>query len=154
MGEAMTTRPAGAGEAEQLSDLCWRSKAHWGYDSHFMDACREALTVRDEWIGREWVIVAEIDDEVAGVAAIAPDGSQFEVALFFVDPTQMGKGVGAVLFNAMVTRARQEEVGALRILSDPNAVEFYRKMGARMIGTEPSDAIPGRRLPLMEIELS
>ncbi|MCR9137046.1 MAG: GNAT family N-acetyltransferase [Alphaproteobacteria bacterium] len=150
----MTIRPARAGEAAPLSDLCWRSKAHWGYDPQFMNACREALTVHDEWIGRNWVIVAEMGGDLAGVAAIAPDGSQFEVALFFVDPPYMGKGVGGALFDAMVARARQEDIGTLRILSDPNAVEFYRKMGARSIGTEPSDAIPGRSLPLMEIDLT
>lgn len=154
MGSGITTRPAGADEAPQLSALCWRSKAHWGYDSHFMEQCRDALTVRAEWIRCGWVIVAEHDGDIAGVAAIAPDGQDFEVALFFVDPPHMSKGVGIALFNALVARARQEQIGKLTILSDPNAVSFYQKMGARLIGAEPSDAIPGRSLPLLEIDLS
>lgn len=154
MGTRIATRPADADEAQQLSALCWRSKAHWGYDSHFMEQCREALTVRDEWISRGWVIVAELDGDIAGVAAIAPEGADFEVAVFFVDPPFMGKGVGGALFSALITRARAEQVGRLTILSDPNAASFYRKMGAQLIGAEPSDAIADRTLPLLEIDLS
>lgn len=154
MGSGISIRPAGLDEAQQLSALCWRSKAHWGYDSDFMEQCREALTVRDEWIRRGWVVVAELDGEIAGVAAIAPDGPDFEIAVFFVDPPFMGKGVGGALFKASIARARSGQVGRLTILSDPNAVSFYRKMGAQLIGAEPSDAIAGRTLPLLEIDLS
>lgn len=150
----MTIRPARRDEAKRLSDLCWRSKAHWGYDAHFMEQCRDALTVRDEWIGRGWVIVSEYDGNVAGVAAIASDGPDFEIALFFVEPDMMGKGVGGDLYRALLARAREDRIGKLKVLSDPNAVPFYRKMGARMVGTAPSDAISGRRLPLLEIDLS
>ena len=39
------------------------------------------------------------------------------------------------------------------ILADPNAAGFYERNGARLIGTAPSDAIPGRSLPLYEIKL-
>lgn len=154
MGSGIATRSAGMDEAQQLSDLCWRSKAHWGYDSQFMEQCREALTVRAEWIRRGWVVVAELDGDVAGVAAIAPDGPDFEVAVFFVDPPFMGKGVGGALFKALIARARLKRVGRLTILSDPHAESFYRKMGAQRVGTEPSDAIAGRSLPLLEIDLS
>ncbi|MGI5472915.1 hypothetical protein [Streptomyces sp. CA-132043] len=38
-------RPAFATEAETLSDLALRSKAHWGYDTAFLGACRDELTV-------------------------------------------------------------------------------------------------------------
>ena len=30
-------------EADCLTALCMRSKAHWGYDAAFMHACREEL---------------------------------------------------------------------------------------------------------------
>lgn len=118
-----------------------------------MDKCRDALTVRDEWIDRGWVIVAEVAGKIAGVAAIGTDESDFEIALFFVEPALIGKGVGGVLYRALMMRAREERIGTLKVLSDPNAAVFYRKMGARMVGNEPSDAIPGRTLPLLEIDV-
>ena len=41
----------------------------------------------------------------------------------------------------------------LTILADPHAAGFYERNGARQIGEAPSDAIPGRSLPLYEIML-
>jgi hypothetical protein len=38
----------------------------------------------------------------------------------------------------------------LLILSDPFAEAFYARLGAVRIGEGPSDAIPGRLLPLLE----
>ena len=40
---------------------------------------------------------------------------------------------------------------AMRIEADPGAEAFYLRMGARRIGVAPSEAIPGRMLPLLEI---
>jgi hypothetical protein len=42
----------------------------------------------------------------------------------------------------------------LAILSDPNAAPFYERMGAVPAGDAPSDAIPGRRLPLLHLDLA
>jgi hypothetical protein len=39
----------------------------------------------------------------------------------------------------------------LTILADPNAAGFYEANGAVWIRDAPSDAIPGRRLPLYEM---
>ncbi len=35
-----TIRAARPGEADALSALCLRSKAHWGYDDDFLERCR------------------------------------------------------------------------------------------------------------------
>ena len=39
-------RPARVAEAAALSDLCFRSKAVWGYDAEFMALMPAALEVR------------------------------------------------------------------------------------------------------------
>jgi hypothetical protein len=41
----------------------------------------------------------------------------------------------------------------LTILADPNAAGFDERNGAVRIGEAPSDAVPGRLLPLYEIRL-
>jgi len=38
--------------------------------------------------------------------------------------------------------------------ADPNAAPFYERMGARFVRNAPSDAIPGRTLPLYEYDLT
>lgn len=151
MADNLSIRPARIGEGTFLSQLSRRSKAHWGYDSRFMELSREALTIRETWISDERVLVADIDGDPAGVAAIAADGEGFEIAAFFIDPDRMGCGVGARLFGAVVDLAAKAGIGKLGILSDPNAVGFYEKMGACRVSMEPSDAIPGRMLPYLEL---
>jgi hypothetical protein len=42
----------------------------------------------------------------------------------------------------------------MRIEADPHAEAFYLGRGARCVGTAPSGSIPGRMLPLLEIDLS
>ena len=154
MDRSLSIRAAVRSEAELLSDLCRRSKAHWGYDDAFMRQSDPSLTIRDDWIAAGDVLVCEQDGHVAGVAAIEQDEGRFEVASFFVEPADMGKGVGAMLFKALLNLARDKRIDRLFILSDPNAADFYAKMGARLVGEEPSDAIAGRTLPLLEIDLS
>jgi N-acetylglutamate synthase-like GNAT family acetyltransferase len=118
-----------------------------------MELCRDSLEVSDHWIAQGHVIVAEHAGVAAGVAAIAPDGPGYEVALFFVEPAMMGKGIGADLYEAMLALAARMDISRLAVLSDPNAAGFYEKMGARPVGLAPSDAIEGRLLPCLEVDI-
>ena len=60
-------------EAAALSDLCFRSKAVWGYDPSFMMLMPAALEVAGEDItaGDVWVATGA-DGQIAGVLALAP----------------------------------------------------------------------------------
>ncbi len=144
-------RPAQAGEAQILTALCVRSKAHWGYDDAFMRSSRASLTVSDTDIASGRVLVAADDDRIAGVARVEPDG---ELGVMFVDPPAMGRGAGRMLFDAAAALARRLGARSMPILADPNAAPFYERMGARFVSHAPSDAIPGRTLPLYEYDLT
>jgi len=48
-----TIRPARREECGLLTELALRSKAVWGYDAAFMEACREELTIRREMFDSE-----------------------------------------------------------------------------------------------------
>ena len=50
-------------------------------------------------------------------------------------------------------RSLRRGAGRLTILADPNAAAFYERAGAVRIGEAPSDAAPGRLLPLYEVRL-
>jgi len=61
----------------------------------------------------------------------------------------MGRGAGRALFDAALAWTRARGRRRLMIAADPNAVGFYRRLGAVEAGTVPSGAIPGRTLPLL-----
>ena len=149
-------RAAKPGEAEALSALCKRSKAHWGYDAEFMRLSAASLTVKPELVASGRVVVAEDPvGRVLGVAAVAPmeeDGS-YDLDRLFVEPDALRRGVGQALMRAVEKIARDEGAARLVILADPNASAFYERMGAVRVGDAPSDSIPGRMLPLFRLDL-
>jgi GNAT superfamily N-acetyltransferase len=150
-------RPARACEADRLTALCIRSKAHWGYDAEFMRQASAALTVAAATVEQGRTLVAEDRHGaligVASVAALQIEG-KFDLSLLFVEPSAIGTGVGRQLFEATIRLVESEGGTALSILADPFAVGFYQRMGAVKIGEAPSDAIPGRYLPLFEYTIA
>lgn len=144
----LTLRAARPGEADDLTELVMRSKAHWGYDADFLRQVRPALTLTDRHLAA--TVVAELDGRLAGVATLAGEEFEGELDLLFVDPWAIGKGVGRALFRDAVARAHTLGMTRLLIESDPYAEEFYLRMGATRIGETISTAT-GRTLPLLAV---
>ena len=78
-------------EAAALSDLCFRSKAVWGYDPEFKALKPAALEVVPEHIaaGDVWIATG-VDGEIAGVVALAPGDAPDTLNLnkLFAEPRQ------------------------------------------------------------------
>jgi GNAT superfamily N-acetyltransferase len=146
-------RPARPDEAAALSALALRSKAHWGYDAEFLRRSAPALAITPPMIGEGRVLVAEDGrGTLVGVAAVEKlEGpGRFDLARLFVDASMLRAGIGRALFAAAVRLVESEGGTSLSILADPFAEPFYRRLGAVRIGEAPSDAIPGRLLPLLQ----
>jgi GNAT superfamily N-acetyltransferase len=72
----------------------------------------------------------------------------------FIEPRHIRAGFGRILLTHAIDEARRRGARRLTILSDPYAAAFYERNGARLVGEASSDAIPGRSLPLYEINLA
>jgi len=156
MGSPARIRLARIDEASALTELCVRSKASWGYDEAFMALARAVLVVIPEHIaaGDVWVARAA-DGGVAGMVALGPSQEPDTIDLdkLFVEPRRIRTGVGRALMAHAIGEARRRGAKRLTILADPYAAGFYERNGARLIGEAPSDAIPGRSVPLYEVKL-
>jgi GNAT superfamily N-acetyltransferase len=143
-------------EASALSELCVRSKAAWGYDEAFMALVRIAFEGMQEQVmaGDVWVATGA-DGEIAGMVALGPSEqpNALDLDKLFVERQRIRTGVGRALLAHAIIEARRRGADRLTILADPYAAGFYERNGARWIGEAPSDAIPGRSLPLYEIKL-
>jgi N-acetylglutamate synthase-like GNAT family acetyltransferase len=147
----MGIRDARPEEVASLSALAMRSKAHWGYDDHFMAACREELTVAPEDFGQVWV--CEHDGEVAGFYTLLVENGVAEVEHLFVAPEHIGHGHGRALWADLMDRAARRGADEVRVTSDPHAEAFYRRMGCAPVGVEASASIPGRDLPRLALKI-
>ncbi len=151
----MGVRPARSNEATALSALCFRSKAHWGYDATFMEQSRQSLTVGAKQIESGDVWLAEVDGALAGMIALAKldEPGLVDLDKLFVEPAHIGRGVGRALMDFAIGEARRRGFTRMAILADPNAAAFYQRLGATYLRDKPSDAVPGRMLPYFELEL-
>jgi GNAT superfamily N-acetyltransferase len=140
-------------EAAVLTDLCLRSKAVWGYDEAFMQACRGELTLTASTMQSSHLQVAEIGGHLVGVAQVTVKGELAELDKLFVEPTHLRSGAGKALFEWATTTARDSGAVFMVIDADRDAVGFYRRMGAVDDGTAPSGSIPGRLLPRLKLQL-
>ena len=69
-------RPPCADELPALSALCLRSKAVWGYDDAFIEACRAELVLSPDDLTSTSLQVAEDDSGVIGVAQVCLEGRE------------------------------------------------------------------------------
>ena len=140
-------------EAPALTRLAIRSKAHWGYDASFMAACNSELTVTADQIAERTTFVFEEQARALAFYRVTLDAETADIALFFVDPSALRRGIGTKMWCHLLDLCRRHGAIRITIASDPNAADFYLSFGARPIGTVPSDSIAGRSLPLLEYAL-
>jgi len=146
-------RPARQDEAALLTALCLRSKAVWGYDQAFMDACRAELTLSAETIRTCLVQVAELRGQPVGMAQISVDRTKAGLDKLFIEPNFLRLGIGQALFTWAEEAAARAGAKTPNIDADPGAAAFYRRLGAVDEGTVPSGSIPGRVIPRLIMKI-
>lgn len=149
----ITQRTARSEDAAALTEIAFRSKAHWGYSPEFMEACRHELVITSKDCETGLIIVAEENGKLIGFYRLAGTPPKGKLDDLFIDPIYMGKGLGSALYRAALEHARRLGFTTLDIHSDPHAEPFYMHMGAKKIGDIPSGSISGRTLPLLEATL-
>ncbi|HEV7319496.1 MAG TPA: GNAT family N-acetyltransferase [Ensifer sp.] len=139
--------------AVALSALCLRSKAVWGYDPAFLEACRSALTLTaEDWRDSDLQIAVE-GETILGLAQVRSSSDIAELDKLFIEPDARAAGIGRILFDWCVGAARRRGAAFMTIDADPGAADFYRRMGAVDDGVVASGVIPGRFLPRLKLEL-
>ena len=149
----LTIRAATIEELSGLSDLCFRSKAVWGYDEEFMEACRRELSFEPRDLELTPIAVAEHDGKPIGVAQVKVINDEADLMKLFVEPGALRRGTGKALLVWATDIAKKLGATRLTIDADPDAAPFYRRLGAYDIGQASSGSVPGRMLPKLAINL-
>lgn len=145
-------RRARTDEAEYLTHLCRRSKAHWGYDAEFLRIVAGDLTVTPAAIKTHQVWILQEDKKILGFHQVKLGDTAWLEDLW-LEPEAIGKGYGRLLWEHAVSIARAAGAWGMEFNAEPFAMGFYEKMGAVQVGVTPSRFIPGRKLPLMRIQV-
>jgi ribosomal protein S18 acetylase RimI-like enzyme len=151
---AMNIVRARPGDAELLTRIAIEAKRSWGYPEHWIELWRELLTIRPEQISEQEIHLAPINGKVIGFYALQVDGHELSLEHLWVLPEGMRGGVGRMLFEHAVERAKAMRFSLLKIESDPNAEGFYQRMGARRVGARSTQIFGRRReLPLLVYQI-
>ena len=148
-------RRAQTEEADTLTAIAHAAKRHWEYPDEWIEQWKPALTITPQFIADNEVLVAIVDDAIAGCCALVVTGALAEIEHMWIKPEQMGSGVGRALFEHARDRARELQLPVLELSADPNAEGFYERMGAKRVGDVPAsmNGAAARVLPRMRINL-
>ncbi|MBZ4224233.1 GNAT family N-acetyltransferase [Bacillus wiedmannii] len=147
----MKIRNALLSEANELSELALHSKATWNYSEAFILACKEDLTITDEYIKNNFVYVLENDNTKIGFFSFLRNDNALD--FLYIHPRYKGKGYGKILWEYVLEKVNELGIKSFTIDSDPNAKGFYLKMGAKLIGETPSTVFEDRLLPLLRYDV-
>lgn len=136
-----------------LTVLTKLSKNHWDYGAEQIELWAEDLTVSENYIEGNEVFKLCIDDKIIGYYAYCFEAEGEQTIILdnlFINPEYIGKGFGKFLMEDFFKRIDKENWESIVLHSDPNAENFYHKLGFEVIGQKET-SILGRYLPKMKL---
>jgi GNAT superfamily N-acetyltransferase len=116
-----------------MNDLMHASSAYQGQYRSILDG----YELTSAQIERDHVYVAEGHAKVLGFYSLTASSAAAELDLLFVSDTAQGFGIGSALIAHLKQLAISLKISAIKIVSHPPALDFYVRMGARIVGTSP-----------------
>lgn len=148
----MFVREARVSEAGLLTEIAYRSMKVWRYPSVLNQAWQSRIGVNASFIKECMSYVVLIDGRIKGFWCQRPV-QELSDARVFIEPDCINMGLGRVLFRAVRADALKRGLSFLTLVSDPNAIGFYEKLGFKKINERGSTVIVARMLPIMKFDL-
>ena len=148
----MLVRPGRPQEAAALAALAVRSKAHWGYPADFVARFAAGMGFTPDVVAANDVQVGECDGEPRGFYTLLHRGPLAVLDDLWLEPGEIGRGSGRLLFEHAAARARARGAEVLEWEAEPYAVGFYTRMGGHTVRF--TDSALGRKLPVMQLRLT
>jgi len=144
---------ANSRDSTTLTKLTKRSKAHWGYSDEQIELWSEQLTISASYIETTSVYKLMIGNIIAGYYSFYnKDEYTIKLDNLFILPEYIGKGFGRILMNDFLLHLKNTNAKKVILDSEPNAEEFYAKLGFIKTGQHKS-SIKDRFLPMMELSI-
>lgn len=83
-----------------LSDIAFKGKAYWNYDSELLNSWRENLTLSKDYIKENKVyVVCENEKIIAFYPLLHTESTTYKIDFLFMYPKFIGRGIGKLLWN-------------------------------------------------------
>jgi GNAT superfamily N-acetyltransferase len=140
-------RRAKGGEANILTNIAINSEAYWGYDEDYMENFKNAYRISESYISNYPTFLIEDNEIIVGFYGILMNEGETELEYFFIDTKYIGKGYGRLLWDHVIETAKGINIKELKMVTSPEAIGFYTKLGALEIGEIESLVKVGRKIP-------
>lgn len=128
--QSTTIRRAVAKDAERLTSLIQQSSAYQGRYVSIISGYR----VTADCIVRHQVFAAvNASGQILGFYSLVFEPPELDLA--FVADEAQGLDIGRLLLEHMIGEARRAGLTSVRVVSHPPAEQFYRRLGAKRVGT-------------------
>jgi GNAT superfamily N-acetyltransferase len=150
-----TIKHAEAKDLAAINALLMASKASWGYDKIFMEAYMRNYSVTLDYLNARKLQTVYLGlDLMAFFSFFIHEDQTLELERMYLDPKHIGQGYGRKIWQACCDYAKMLDKKEFIVWSDPNAQDFYRKMGCVQIGVRASPLMPDRSPPVFKYTLS
>ena len=139
--DALSLRLARPDERDELEELQRRASLELPDYRQQLLAEPDAIHLPPAQIANGQVIVAELNGEIAGFAAVVGG----ELDGLFVEPDLWGRGIGRALIDAATHEARDRGL-ALTVIANPSARRFYESCGFSLEGDAQTRFGPALRM--------
>jgi len=141
-------------DVDNLNNLMWRSKSHWGYDQEYLDNWSKTVYITPEKLTSCIKKLIETEDGTLIGFWIQEASTNMIWSAFFIDPEFIGQGYARPLWNAVMEEAKQREIPYFMLRADPNVKDFYIHMGGEYLGDQESSYQEGLPVPVFKIEIT
>jgi GNAT superfamily N-acetyltransferase len=139
--ELLELRLARPDEHAELEELQRRASLELREYREQLLANPDAIHLPPAQIANGQVIVAQLDGEIAGFAAVVGG----ELDGLFVQPELWGQGIGTALADAATLEARRRGL-TLKVIAAPGARQFYESCGFSVEGDAQTRFGPALRM--------
>ena len=140
-------------DAQDLTELTIRSKSYWNYDQKQIETWRDELSVSEAYIIENHVYKLTENNTIMGYYSYYEiNKSEVMLENLFVEPEYIGQGIGKRLMSDFLNRVINSGYQKVRLDADPNAENFYAKLGFKVIGKRET-SIKNRFMPIMEKQI-
>jgi len=133
-----------------LTEICLKTKRHWGYPDYLMDLWKDELTITPRYIRNNDIIKIQNEKgEILGFGTLSQNGSEnvYEIKHLWVLPEYSQKSIGRLLLEYLERKVGHRKT--IKVVTDPNALSFYRKYGYHKVG-EAKSKPDGMSLPVLK----
>lgn len=146
----MYLRKADIKEIDYLSELVYNSEKSLGFDESYMSIFKDKYNINKEFIKNNPSYCMIEDDNIIGFFGLQNNEPAYELEFFYINSDYLGKGYGKIMFQLLIEQFKALNIREINLVTSPESIEFYTKLGAVKIGETKSLIDCNRIIPKLK----